>query len=191
MLRYRINDDVLKQALQRQGYKRLSHFAQDQKVNRMTLHHYLKGRGPLPENYYHICDSLGVDPLAFLTPQLESVVAEQEKIQPIIQALLRQQPDLAVGLIGSRARGRAKKYSDWDLGVTRGAKALTPQEGLRLKTLVEDAAENLPWFVDVVNLDQAPLWFLQKIDYQPVYLGGNRAPWEFFLGVLHGIQSKK
>ena len=42
--------------------------------------------------------------------------------------------------------------------------------------------------VDLVNLDQAPHWFLAGIDYEPIFLGGDREAFIHFKGVLHGIQ---
>ena len=55
---------------------------------------------------------------------------------------------------------------------------------------VEDIVDDLPRSVDVVNLDNAPLWFLEGIDYDPIYLGGKQGAFEFFLGVLNGIKKE-
>lgn len=66
----------------------------------------------------------------------------------VIEILRRHVPDAEVLVFGSRATGKAKKFSDLDLCI-KAAKAL----GLDLSSaLAEDFAQSdLPWKVDVVD----------------------------------------
>ena len=102
------------------------------------------------------------------------------EIQGVVDSLCSTHPHLAVALIGSRAKGTPKKYSDWDLGVTAGGAGLDGLQYIRLKSEVADLAEHLPRSVDLVNLDRAPSWFLENLNYRPVFLGGDSAQWENF-----------
>jgi len=189
MTRYRLDPAKLKIAVQQAGFRHATALTAAHKINRATLNNYLKGRGPFPESYYKICDALKADPLELLSPVASRQdLPHLEELGPLLQAVTRRDPNLAVGLLGSRASGKAKKYSDWDLGLTRGSDSLSTKDYLRLKQIVSDLAENLPRSVDLVNLDGAPAWFLKDLDYEPIFLAGNEISWAHFLGVLHGSQ---
>ncbi len=191
MLRYKLKEEGLKLALKKKGFHAISELAKVTGFNRATLNSYLKGRGPLSEPYYELCSLLDKDPLQLLTPyRVDLKIEFTDEIIPIVQDIANKYPDVAVMLLGSRAKGKEKKYSDWDLGVTKGSKGLTTKEYFAVKSFVEDIVDDLPRSVDVVNLDNAPLWFLEGIDYDPIYLGGKQGAFEFFLGVLNGIKKE-
>lgn len=174
------------------GFRSLTTFAASKGFNRMTLYHYLQGKGPFSETYYKLCEILETDPLQLLVPMVsENKVPLVGEISPLVSTLVKRLPDLAVGLFGSRVTGRAKEYSDWDLGVTRGSQGISGREYLSLKDVLEDVSEDLPRSVDLMNLDQAPLWFFRDIDYEPLFLGGNEKSWNFFLGVLRGSHRQR
>lgn len=189
MFRYGLSGDAFQRALGKLGYANSAQFARAHKINRATLNNYLQGRGPLPESFYAIADALQMDPLQLLTPtSSESDIPKLEEIAPIIKACSEVSPRIAVGLLGSRAKNIAKEYSDWDLGVTAGMCQLSTGEFLRLKQIVDDMSEDLPRAVDVLNLDAAPEWFLKGVSYMPKFLSGNESSWNYFMGVLHGVQ---
>lgn len=189
MIRYKLDDRQLATQLRKLGFPTVSQFAKAHGINRATLNNYLKGRGPFPESFYAIADALKVDPLQLLTPiPSEGGIPKLEEIAPIVAACCRVSPQVAVVLLGSRVRGGAQEYSDWDLGVTGGVHQITTKEFLHIKQLVEDLKENLPRDVDVINLDEAPEWFLKGINYSPRFLSGNESSWNYFMGVLHGVQ---
>jgi len=188
MIRYQIDSRGLEKAIEKQGYKNLTEFVNKTSFNRMTLSHYLKGAGPLSATYYELCDFLEEDPLKLLVPALSESPSHSQEILPLVKKITQDDPSLAVSLFGSRASGKAKKYSDWDLGITQGHHALSTKNYLSLKNKIDDLAEDLPRFIDLINLDQAPLWFFKKITYEPIFLGGNEKNWQYFLGVLDGIR---
>lgn len=157
----------------------------------MTLHHYQEGNGPLSEAYYRLCDSLNIDPLELLTSvSSQNQNLALEEILPLIKKMAAKYPQVAFGLFGSRAKGTAKKFSDWDIGITGGSCVLNSQQYVKIKNEIMDLAEDLPRSVDVISLDAAPLWFWEEMDYSPIFLAGDEKSWQYFLGVLYGIKKK-
>lgn len=189
MIQYKLDERQFAAQLRKLGFPTISQFAKRHDINRATLNNYLKGRGPLPESFYAIADALKLDPIQLLVPmESHQAIPKLEEIAPIITACSKVSPDIAVGLMGSRAVGSAQKYSDWDLGVTAGLRQLSTMEFLKIKQLVDDLAEDLPRAVDAINLDAAPEWFLKGVQYTPKFLAGNESSWAYFMGVLHGVQ---
>jgi len=192
MNRYHVDSAKLKEVVTRRGYEHVTEFAKAHGFNRATINNYLKGEGgPFSETYYIICDSLQIDPLSILSPFKPDKTAGADEIMPIVKNLYSFDRNIAVGLLGSRAKGTGRKYSDWDLCITRGPNLLAGEEFLKLKRSVDDEVDKLPREVDIVNLDAAPDWFLMGIDYEPVFLGGNSNAWSYFMGVLYGAKKRK
>lgn len=191
MTRYHIDSNKLRQIIAQRGYAHLTEFARTHGFNRATLNHYLKGQGPFSESYYAICDALSVDPVSLLMPSANAPTNHLDEIMPIVKKLCAYDKGIAAVLLGSRAKKTHKKYSDWDIGVTRGTKPISDMEFLKLRRIADDAADDLPREVDVVNLDAAPQWFINDIDYEPVYLAGDSNAWAYFMGVLHGTRKQK
>ena len=50
--------------------------------------------------------------------------------------------------------------------------------------------EDFPFTVDFVNLDQSPDWFLEAMTDSPQRLAGEPGAFQFFQGVVHGIQKR-
>lgn len=86
----------------------------------------------------------------------------------IVRELLREcLPDRTVWAFGSRATGRAKKYSDLDIAVL-GDKPLSIAQSA---TLTEAFSESdLPWRVDVVDWALTDQWFRAIIEQEKVIL---------------------
>ena len=191
MLRYHIDAGKLKQIIAQRGYAHVTEFAKAHGFNRATMNNYLKGRGPFSESYYIICDALQTDPLSILSPSPAGQTDDIAEIMPIVKKLCSFDKEIAIGLLGSRAKGTNREYSDWDICVTRGRHSLAGEEFLKLKRVVDDEVDRLPREVDFVNLDAAPEWFLLDIDYEPAFLGGDSNAWSYFMGVLHGAKKGK
>ncbi len=190
-MRYHLDAEKLKRLVLSHGYAHLTEFAKAHGFNRVTLNHFMKGQGPFSEAYYAICDALDADPVSLLSQEYESKIERISEIMPVARKLAIFDKEIAVGLLGSRAEGRGRKYSDWDLGITRGRRPLGGVEFFRVKRSVEELVDELPRNVDFVNLDAAPEWFLRGIVYEPVFLAGDPNAWAFFLGVLHGTKKRK
>ncbi len=191
-MRYHIDAAKLKQIVAQRGYAHVTEFAKAHGFNRATINNYLKGNGgPFSETYYIICDALQIDPLSILSPFSAKKTHDIEEIIPVVKKLCSVDLEIAIGLLGSRAKGLNRKYSDWDLCITRGGSALTGEEFLKLKRTVDEEVDKLPSEVDFVNLDVAPAWFLLDIDYEPIFLAGNSNSWSYFMGVLYGTKKGK
>jgi len=188
MIRYHIDAEKLRRIVTQRGYAHVTDFARSHGFNRSTMNNYLKGRGPFSETYYGICDTLQIDPLSILLPSPAAPMADMDEIMPVVKKLCSFDKEIAVGLLGSRARGKNRKYSDWDLCVTRGTRILTGEEFLRLKRTVDGEVDRLPREVDFVNLDAAPEWFMLDLNYEPVFLAGSSNAWSYFMGVLCGAK---
>ena len=87
-------------------------------------------------------------------------------------------------MIGSRAQGNAREYSDWDVCVSGGRQIVSSNDYLKMKRILDDLAEDFPWNIDLLNVDQAPDWFLSDLDYDPVFLVGSRESYGYFLRII-------
>lgn len=191
-MRYILNKNSFKMAMSRGGFESILDFSRRTSIHRNTILGYLSGKGVFMSSFNQIADELRVDPLDLITalsdPKAE--IQDIKEIAPIIAAIIKRDADIAVVLIGSRVGDDAKKFSDWDIGLARGQRPLTGIEYLSLKGLADELSEDIVRTVDIVNLDAAPLWFLESIDYDPVFLDGNTESFVYFKGVLNGIQKR-
>jgi predicted nucleotidyltransferase len=113
----------------------------------------------------------------------------QQLLTSILNSVSEQEPGVVFLLIGSRASGRNRIYSDFDLGVSGGpVHRLETGDYFRIRSRVDDATEDFPFSVDLVNLDLAPDWFLAGLNDTPLYLAGDRESHAFVLGVLNGFR---
>ncbi|WP_297890511.1 nucleotidyltransferase domain-containing protein [Sulfurihydrogenibium sp.] len=74
---------------------------------------------------------------------------------------------IEVILFGSRARGDYKYYSDIDLAI----KGLGKKEILKIKDFVEEST--IPYFVDIVRYEDAPLKLRENIEREGVTIWKN------------------
>lgn len=192
-MEYRLDPRVFKKRLLELGFKSLSEFASKSKIHRNTLRNLLSGKTIFSNAFDALARALKVDPFHLLSPHavLPGDVCNIEELAPLIARLVREDENLGVFLIGSRLKKSAKKFSDWDLAVTRYPEPLSGREYLRLKRRIGELSENLVRNVDLVNLDQAPLWFLQNFEKKPLFLEGNKEAALYFMGVLDGIEKEQ
>ena len=146
----------------------------------------------LPAQRARQARALGLDPLDLIVPEKDrAALGPIEEIRPVISALLRGGAGITIVLLGSRAKGRAGRFSDWDLGVTRPSAPINGKEFLSLRGIAADLSENLVRHVDVINLDAAPGWFWEGVDYEPIFLNGDKDGYSFLKGMLHGIKKNR
>lgn len=190
---YALDKDKFKRRLFELGYVSLSAFAKKTSIHRNTILNYLAGKGIFSATFYQLADAIDADPLELITAtsKTEAKIAKIDEIRLVVAKIIKSDSKIAVILLGSRAKKKAKDYSDWDLGIMRGEKPLTSFEYLKIKGVVEEASEDIVRNIDVINLDSAPEWFLKEIDYEPIFLDGNKGAYLYFQGVMHGIKKKK
>jgi predicted nucleotidyltransferase/DNA-binding Xre family transcriptional regulator len=190
------NRDKFLMLLKRKGFESVTDFCKQLEIPRSTLNTYLGAeRSVYNSSYEAICAALDTDPCELIehshkkdTPsrRLEQII---DSIKHLIQNDSR---DLLSGvafiLFGSRVRKTAKINADWDLGLSRGGEPLGGREYFLIRNKIEDALEDFPNPVDVVNLDQAPVEFLATLNHGTELVGGCRESYARLLGVLDGIQ---
>ncbi|MBI4366680.1 MAG: nucleotidyltransferase domain-containing protein [Deltaproteobacteria bacterium] len=188
-MKYILDQKLFFLRLREAGFKNLLEFSRKAGMHRNTLANLCAGKNVFTSAFQTIADHLGVDPNVLLKPVSTTAAPFPiEEIRPILARIIQSDPNVAIVLFGSRAGKHPTKYSDWDLGVIRFPDALSGIAFLRLKRMVEEASEDLVRRVDVVNLHQAPSWFLTNIADQIHFLDGNREAWIYLQGIMHAIQ---
>ncbi len=192
-MKYILDTKKFRKRLAELGFPNLAGFAASNRIHRNTLHDLLKGKSIFSASFEKISSKLKADPLELIRPMSEPLppVPFIEEIRPIVARLSKMDKRSAVVLIGSRAGKKAKPYSDWDLGVLRHPEPLSGMEYLRMKRVVGEETEDLVRQVDLVNLNQAPAWFLEGLKGEILFLEGNRDAFYYLEGVLDGIQKEK
>ena len=165
-----------KKALKEKGYRSIGRLAKALGIHRNTIHHYLSGNGVFPENLEKILRALDLKPDSILIEKDTSGVWSLEPIASIIDKLRVEFPDITFVLFGSRPRGTAHKYSDWDIGVYSEG-GLSHDLYRQVVRRTDDLVEDLPFFVDVVNLDRADKSFLREVSKNWIFLAGNVSGW--------------
>lgn len=189
-MKYELDQKKFKQCLLNRGYKNVYHFASRHAIHRNTLHNLLKGKSVFANSFEKIAKILSIDPLELLVPKspFVSTIPNLHELRPIVAKLVKKNKKMAVVLLGSRAKQTAKEYSDWDLGIFSYPEPIAGIPYLRYKRLVEDWSDNLVRQVDVVNLNQAPLWFLENLKDSAIFLDGHRESFIYLKGLIDGIQ---
>ena len=189
-MEYRLDPIKFNSLLKQKGYRSTQHFAESAGLHRNTLQRMLKGESPFVHAFETITKHLQTDPLELIQSKLttSSPVKDIQHIVPIIDYLKKTEANLAIYLIGSRASGKARAYSDWDIGIFCYPEKLPAKKFFRLKNAVEEISESTPHKVDLINLNNAPIWFLQSITEDKLWLTGNEISQHYFEGILHGIK---
>lgn len=192
-MNYRLNVQKFKSRLIEGGYRNLADFAAKTKIHRNTLQTLLAGKNVFSASLAAVANALKTDPLEIIEPRsaFSAKIESIDEIRPIVARLIQENPQMAVVLLGSRVRGKARTYSDWDIGVSKYPDALSGREYLKLKGLAEELSESLVRTVDLVNLNQAPGWFLEGVGRDILFLDGNEAAFTYLKGLLDGIQKEK
>ncbi len=194
MSEYYLNTDRIKGEIARRGYTSLSRFLRDAGLHRNTLRYYeQKQKTVFSSAVERIAKFLELDPmrLCLKEDRANSKSADKAMLLKVLRGFRRKYPTIAFSLIGSRARGRARRNSDWDVAFSGGITPLKVEEYLALKDQFETAVDDLPTKVDLVNLDMAPQWFLDDLRCTPKFLCGDKAAYYFMLGKLSGVQETK
>lgn len=152
----------------------LSQFAKKCGISRQSLYNMFRGKSVLSAPMEKLLFFLGVD--------LEDVSAKWVRIENLFQdapaqikKVFRMLEDYAkkhgasLFLIGSRARGKKGIRADWDFAFYFPSDA-RPADFAVVKFKAEDIA--FPYRIDVVNLNDAPEWFLESAEKNAILLSG-------------------
>lgn len=190
---YQMDKEVFYSKLRAAGFKSLLEFARHTGIHRNTLNEYLAGREVFQNAFARVAAELGCDPLdiACKAMDAEAAIKDLAEIRSIVDHLIAVDPKIAVVLLGSRAKGKSRAFSDWDIGITRSPDPIDGDLYLKLRGEVEDLADDLPRGVDLINLDAAPVWFLKGLDCDPIFIDGDREGFAHLMGVIHGVRKGK
>ncbi len=190
---YRLDREKFKKSLLEAGFKSLLDFSRKTKIHRNTLQGLLLGKNVFVSSFSALAAHLKKDPMELITPQstLAAKIKHLDELKEVVAQLVRRDKKTVVVLLGSRARGTEKEYSDWDLGVFRYPEPLSGREYLKMKRIVEEASEKIVRRVDLVNLNQAPLWFLKDLKGTVIFLDGPQESFVYLKGMLDGIQKEQ
>lgn len=181
-------------ALRAKGYPSVRAFVEQGGIHRNSIAQYLNHeKGVFTDLYERVCTQLEVtDPLSLLSAELErSGVLSEAKLKAALMPIAASNPALAFMLIGSRAAGRAQEHSDWDIGLTAGPQRLSAETYLKVKSDIADLTDDFAQSCDVVNLDAAPTWFFEEMDYEPVFLTGSRESYVYLRGLIDGFRKAR
>lgn len=172
---YKLNTEAFHKALRNKGFSSLEKLAQSLKLHRNTIHHYLSGSRVFPEGLEKIICALELTPHdAFIETGEEDSIPKT--ISDLIDKLHTEFPNVTFILFGSRTQGRAHKYSDWDIGIysINGIEHSIHRKILRRR---DELAEDLPFNIDLVNLNRANSSFLHEASRGWQFLTGKLNDW--------------
>lgn len=174
---YIIDHKRFERALKERGFGSIGEFAKALGVHRNTIHHYLSGRGVLPSSVEKAIRLLNLRPQDILIDSEESDRLKiLEVIAAVVDRLHMEFPGVSFVLFGSRARDANQKYSDWDLGAYSSG-GLPHETYRKIVKLKNELSEDLPYFIDVVNLNRADGDFLMNVSKDWQFLTGNVSDW--------------
>ena len=173
---YSVDHDRFIKALKLKGFRSIEELAQHLGIHRNTIHYYLSDHPIFPTNFSKMLAALELEPEQVIVKNPREPHLKYEAIAPTIDELHSQFPQVSFVLFGSRTREKHHHYSDWDIGVFSYA-GLTYDEYLKIYQHADDLTEDFPYFVQMVNLNQANQSFLSEISKTWVFLVGRQQDW--------------
>ena len=166
----------LQHEIRARGFSTAQQFADSVGVHRNTVGNYLSGKTALPSALARILAALDLAPADVLTLPRRSRQAPGLVLGGLIEQLHDAAPDVAIVLFGSRARGTAKRYSDYDVGIF-GSEEFGFAAFSRLLDLAATWNEASLSTVQLVDLTDAEAGFLTALSADLVFLAGSHAGW--------------
>jgi predicted nucleotidyltransferase len=114
-----LDETRLRQEIRARGYATTKQFADAIGIHRNTIGNYLGGNAGMPSALARILEALELTPADVLSLSRQRRQVPGLAIADLVDRLISVEQNLAVVLFGSRARGSAKPYSDYDLGIYR------------------------------------------------------------------------
>jgi len=158
------------------GFATAQEFADSVGVHRNTVGNYLSGKTALPNALARILTALDLAPADVLSLPVRRRQVPGLALVDLIEQLRSAAPDVAVVLFGSRARGTAKRYSDYDVGIF-GSEKFEFAAFSRLLDLASSWNEASLATVQLVDLTPAEAGFLTNLSKDLVFLAGSHAAW--------------
>lgn len=158
------------------GFRSISDFAKSLGIHRNTIHYYLSGNAVLPQSLEKIIKALNLLPAEVLIEKKTNETMLPDEIAGLIDELHLKFPAITLILFGSRAKGKSHKYSDWDIGIY-SSKNIDQETYRKILKMRDDFVENIPYSVDIVNLNRADANFLKEASNRWMFLNGLQKDW--------------
>ena len=171
-----IDSTRLQREIQARGFPTVKSFADSIGVHRNTVGNYLAGKTALPGTLARMLEALDLAPAEVLSLSQRRKQVPGLSIANLISTLHTSVPEAAFVLFGSRARGTAKRYSDYDIGVYHPD---TMAFAVFSRLLDEVSAWNDESLVvaQLVDLTRADTSFLTRLAEDVVFLAGSHTSW--------------
>ncbi len=166
----------LRREIRSRGFSGVKEFADAVGVHRNTVGNYLSGKTTLPGALAQILEALDLAPAEVISLSRRRKHVPGLLVADLIEGLLRVAPEAALVLFGSRARGAAKEYSDYDIGVYQVDTLEFPVYS-RMLDLVSEWNEDSLVMAQLVDLTHADASFLQELAEDLLLLAGSHAAW--------------
>jgi hypothetical protein len=157
-----LDEDKLSHLLVGRGLT-FSQLAKQCGISRQSIYDMLGKKPVFNSSFVKILEQLGVSYDQVTQSRDDAILhAMPIRIQKAVMALIQFCDVHRAGLIlfGSRARGKSGVQADWDFGIY----AMKPFEPRSLSTLKLKLMDDVfPNRIDIVNLNNAPHWFLESI----------------------------
>ncbi len=166
----------IEQAIHAHGFGSVKNFADSLGLHRNTVGNYLAGKTGLPTALGRILNALDLTPADVLSLSLRHKSVPGLSLTDLIEDLHVAVPGAAFVLFGSRARGTAKPYSDYDIGVYH-------IEGMefaiysRLLDIAADWNDDSIVAAQLVDLGRADASFVHAAADDLTFLAGSYAAW--------------
>ncbi len=177
---YIIDIDVLNKALSSKGIKSYTELARSLGLHRNTIGKYVAGDPALPNALELIMSKLSLSPGELLKKNTFHISIPAVKIASLIEELQCDSRNVCYILFGSRARGKSKPFSDYDIGIFSNEK-INFKTYSKLLNITETWNQNNLLSVDLTNLANADLEFLANIVGDAKFLAGSFQQWINFI----------
>ena len=184
--RFILNKESFLTTLAKRGYTSVSHFAEVLGVHRNSLSNYLNGGPIFPEVLEKALVALRVEPGSLIKRVIPAHDEPMRVIAELSDAIARKDPHCCVVMFGSRARGRHKRFSDYDLGVYNPSGIPFPEFSGML-SCADDFNDATMFTAQLTNISSADDLFLNEIGPDLQFVAGSQVAWTTLLDTVRGI----
>ena len=184
--RFILNKESFLAALTRSGYTSVSHLAGALGVHRNSLSNYLNGGPIFPEVLEKALVALRVEPGSLIQRAVPASEEPTRVIAELSDSISRKDPHSCVVMFGSRARGRHKRFSDYDLGVFNPS-GIPFSDFSAMLSCVDDFNDATMMTAQLTNISSADDTFLNEIGPDLYFVAGSHVAWTTLLDKVRGI----
>jgi predicted nucleotidyltransferase len=184
--RFILNRESFLAALSNRGYTSVTELAGALGVHRNSLSNYINGGQIFPEVLEKAMVALHIDPASIIKRTATTDEEPTRIVGELSDKISRKDPACCVVLFGSRARGRHKPHSDYDLGVYTPT-GIPFSEFSDMLSCVDDFNDATMTTAQLTNISDADDAFLTEIGPDLQFLAGSRVAWTTLRDRIRGI----